>query len=127
MTTGATSVCVASDKWGLQVYFIGGQSDEYPYGITQATRYDDDDALAGMYPEGSGNIVLYSGANPVPGAALTISYLADDEPLHFATYTWDSYYKKWKPYIVVIDSDNSVKIWKWDYDKADFVAFKNAM
>lgn len=61
------------------------------------------------------------------GAALTISYRAADELLHFDTYTWDSYDKSWKPCVFVIDGDNSVKIWKWGYDKADFAAFKNAM
>ena len=115
MMSGATPICVASNQYGLTVYYIGEPNDIYTSGVTQPTAYDDVDALADQYPSGSGNVILYSGSNPVSGAAVTITYLADDELLHFDTYTWDNYFKTWKPYIFVVDENNDVTIWAWDW------------
>ena len=115
MMNGATPICVASNQYGLTVYYIGEPNDIYTSGVTQPMPYDDVDALAGMHPKGSGNVILHSGVNPVSGAAVTITYLADDELLHFNTYTWDNYYNAWKPYIFVVDEDNEVTIWVWDW------------
>lgn len=122
----ATPICVKSELKRLVVYSIGDKSDEYPEGISKPTRYAHVDVLAKKYPTGSGNIVLYNGTNPITDAPLIISYLADDKLIHFDTYTWDRYYKRWKPYVFVVDRNDKVNIWVWGWTQDVFDAFRKS-
>ena len=72
--------------------------------------------LAKKYPEGSGNIVLYTGTNSLEGASsaapVVISYLSDDAFLHVHTFTWDRHAKSFKSFVFVIDGSDGLVIWE---------------
>ena len=72
--------------------------------------------LAGKYPKGSGNVVLYTGTNIPPKASsaapVVISYLSDDAIVHVHTFTWDSHNEAFKSHIFVIDAEDSVSFWE---------------
>ena len=112
MVVVSAPVCASFVGKEMQVYFIGDKSDAFPNGIADVVRIPGGTVLRTRYPSGSGNILLWSGVNPVSGAKVFISWLSDDRLIHFHTYTWDRYYKHWKPYIFVIDKANQVKLWK---------------
>lgn len=112
MVVLSAPVCVSFVGKEMQVYFIGDKSDAFPNGVAEVVRIPGRAVLRTKHPSGSGNILLWSGVNPVSGAKVFISWLSDDRLIHFHTYTWDRYYKDWKPYIFVIDKANQVKLWE---------------
>lgn len=112
MVFNATPICLADDGENLHVYFIGDKSDAFPTGVAQAMALSSVGTLAKTNPAGSGNVVLWQGKNPVSGATVIISYLSDDRLLHFHTYTWDRHEEGWKPYIFVLDENNTVTPWQ---------------
>ncbi len=69
--------------------------------------------LAKKHLPGSGNVVLFNGANTISGAPVIISYLSDEELVHVHTYYSDRHTGSMKPYIFVIDLDNEVSHWEW--------------
>ena len=69
--------------------------------------------LARMHAPGSGNILLYSGANPISGAPVVISYLSTERVVHVNTAYLNRHDGSMKPYIFVINQDNDVSHWEW--------------
>ena len=69
--------------------------------------------LAQMHPPGSGNVLLYSGANPISGAPVVISYLSTERLLHVNTAYLNRHDGSMKPYIFVINQHNKVSHWEW--------------
>ena len=69
--------------------------------------------LIEMHAPGSGNIVLYDGANPISGAPVIISYLSSEQVIHVHTAYRDRHDGSMKPYIFVINQDNEVSHWEW--------------
>ena len=109
----STPVCVSLVGNEMQVYFIGDSNDAFPNGVAEeVVRIPGRAVLRTEHPSGSGNVLLWSGVNPVSGASVFISWLSDDRLIHFHTYTWDRYYTGWKPYIFVIDEANQVQLWE---------------
>ena len=69
--------------------------------------------LAKKHLPGSGNVVLFNGANTISGAPVIISFLSDEQLVHVHTYYSDRHTGSMKPYIFVIDLDNKVSHWEW--------------
>ena len=112
MVVASAPMCVSFAGNEMQVYFIGDTSDAFPNGVAEVVRIPGRTVLLTKHPSGSGNILLWRSVNPVSGAKVFISYLPGDRVIHFHTYTWDRYYKHWKPYIFVVDENNKVTLWE---------------
>ena len=69
--------------------------------------------LTKMHSPGSGNIVLFSGANPKSGAPVVISYLSTEQVVHVNTTYVNRHDGSMKPYIFVINQDNEASHWEW--------------
>ena len=69
--------------------------------------------LTKMHSPGSGNIVLFSGANPKSGAPVVISYLSTEQVVHVNTTYMNRHDGSMKPYIFVINQDNEASHWEW--------------
>ncbi len=88
---------------GLQYYFIGadGSSQQGPW-ISPFS----DLAIAGAYS-------LYSGANPMSGKSVTITYLAAENKIRISTFYPDTMYDTDKPYNFTVDAGNNVSHENW--------------
>ena len=91
---------------GLQYYFIGadGSTSIGPY----ISPFDD---LAALYT--AGEVLLYSGSNPLTGKSVQIHYLASESKIRVSTYYPDTQYDTDKPYTFTVNGSNTVSIIAW--------------
>ncbi len=101
-------VCFSPSGVGFKLYFIGGK------GVSQGPQIPGVAELAEMNPKGSGNVVVYTGTNPMSGALVVIRYLSDDQLIHVHAGIWDSHHEAFKPIIYVVDGENNATRWEAD-------------
>ena len=91
---------------GLQYYFIGadGSTSIGPF----ISPFDD---LAALYT--AGEVLLYSGSNPLTGKSVQIHYLASESKIRVSTYYPDTQYDTDKPYTFTVNGSNTVSIIAW--------------
>ena len=104
----ATPVNVTiGDDGAFNYKFIGDE------GVSSGPVLPPVEKLAEMHAPGSGNVVLFSGANSVSGAQVIISYLSDEQVVHVNTSYMDRHNGTMKPYIFVINLNHEVSHWEW--------------
>lgn len=104
----ATPVNITVGEDGaFNVHFIGDD------GLATGPLLPPARKLAEMHSPGSGNIVLFSGANPKSGAPVVISYLSTEQVVHVNTAYLNRHDGSMKPYIFVINQENKVSHWEW--------------
>lgn len=104
----ATPVNITVGEDGaFNLHFIGDD------GVASGPLLPPVQKLTEMYSPGSGNIVLFSGANPKSGAPVVISYLSTEQVVHVNTTYLNRHDGSMKPYIFVINQDNEASHWEW--------------
>ena len=91
---------------GLQYYFIGadGSTSIGPY----ISPFAD---LASLYT--AGDVLLYSGFNPLTGKSVSIHYLTSVYKIRVSTYYPDTEYDTDKPYTFTVNGSNTVSQIAW--------------
>ncbi len=91
---------------GLQYYFIGkdGSTSIGPF----ISAFSD---LASLYT--AGNVLLYSGINPLTGKSVEIHYLTATYKIRVGTYYPDTQYDTDKPYTFTVNGSHSVSHIAW--------------
>ena len=104
----ATPVNITVGEDGaFNLHFIGDD------GVASGPLLPPVQKLTEMHSPGSGNIVLFSGANPKSGAPVVISYLSTEQVVHVNTTYLNRHDGSMKPYIFVINQDNEASHWEW--------------
>ena len=99
----ATPAQLCSIGGGLQYYFIGadGSSSQGPW----ISPFGDLATAA--------SASVYSGANPLTGKSVQITYLAAENKIRISTFYPDTQYDTNKPYNFTVDANNSVSHEAW--------------
>ena len=105
-TATPINVTIGGDG-AFNIQFIGDE------GVSSGPVLPPVEKLAELHAPGSGNVVLFSGANSVSGAQVIISYLSDEQVVHVNTSYMDRHNGTMKPYIFVINMDHEVSHWEW--------------
>ena len=95
----ATPVQLCSIADGLQFYYIGADGNGQPG--------------PWIAPFSQLTASVFSGANPMTGKSVTITYLAADNKIRISTYYPDTMYDTNKPYIFTVDASNNVAYEAW--------------
>ena len=95
----ATPAQVCPVGGGLQYYYIGadGTSRQGPW----------------IAPFGQLSASVFSGANPMTGKSVTITYLAAENKIRISTFYPDNEYDVNKPYNFTVDASNNVAHEAW--------------